>query len=62
MKIAPIKKEKPSSAKPISKTSPKVAMNSGHRRPSSKDRIVPVTTPQAKRMIMAFDQRLATAL
>ena len=37
-------------------------MNSGHSRPSSNDRIVPVTTPIANRISIAFDQRLASAL
>ena len=62
MKIASMKNEKPSIPKASPKTSPKVAMNSGHRRPISNDRIVPVTTPIANRISMAFDQRLASAL
>ncbi len=62
MKIASMKKEKPSRLKATPKTSPKVAMNSGHSRPSSNDRIVPVTTPIANRISIAFDQRLASAL
>ena len=36
-------------------------MNSGHSRPSSNDRIVPVTTPTANSAIIAFDQRRASA-
>src|SRR4051812_8699062 len=36
-------------------------MNSGQSRPSSNDRIVPVTTPTANSAIIAFDQRLASA-
>ena len=59
MKIASMKNENASTAKPSPKTSPKVAMKFGHRRPSSKLRIVPVTTPTAKRASITFDQRLA---
>ena len=59
MKIASRKNEKPSSAKASPKTSPNLAMNSGQSRPSSKERIVPVTTPTANSAIMIFDQRLA---
>ena len=61
MKIASMKNEKPSIPNASPKTSPKVAMNSGHRRPISNDRIVPVTTPIANRISIAFDQRLASA-
>jgi hypothetical protein len=61
MKIASMKNEKPSSANASPKTPPKVAMNSGHSIPSSKERIVPVTTPIANRMIITFDHRLASA-
>ena len=62
MKIASTKNEIPSSAKPIPKTSPKRAMNSGHSSPNSKLRIVPVTTPTANSVTATFDQRLASAL
>ena len=62
MKIASTKNEMPSSANAIPNTSPNVAMNSGHRRPNSNDRIVPVTTPTANRISATFDQRLASAL
>ena len=62
MKIASMKKEKPSKPKASPKTSPKVAMNSGHSSPSSNDRIVPVTTPIANRIAIAWDQRFASAL
>ena len=55
-----MKNEKPSSVKPSPKTSPYCAMNSGHSRPSSKLRIVPVTTPTANRPIITFDQRRAS--
>ena len=61
MKIASTKNEKPSRPKARPKTSPKVAMKFGHSSPSSKERIVPVTTPTAKSMAMTFDQRLASA-
>ena len=61
MKIASMKNEKPSRPKAKPNTSPNVAMNSGQSRPSSKDRIVPVTTPIANRMIIACYQRLASA-
>ena len=60
MKIASRKKEKPSSAKASPKTSPNVAMKFGQSRPSSKLRIVPVTTPTAKSASMTFDQRRAS--
>src|SRR5262245_45668146 len=60
MKIASMKKEKPSSANASPKTSPKAAMKPGQSRPSSKLRIVPVTTPTAKSASIAFDQRLAS--
>ena len=60
MKIASRKNEKPSSAKARPKTSPNVAMKFGHSRPSSKLRIVPVTTPTANSASMTFDQRRAS--
>ena len=59
MKIASMKKEKPSIAKPRPKTLPKLAVKAGHRRPISKLRIVPVTTPAANRAAITFVQRLA---
>jgi hypothetical protein len=62
MKIASMKNENPSIPKASPNTSPKLAMNSGQRRPISKERIVPVTTPIANRITMALDQRLASAL
>ena len=62
MKIASRKNEKPSSPNAKPNTSPNVAMNSGHSSPSSNERIVPVTTPIAKRISIACDQRLASAL
>jgi len=60
MKIASTKKEKPSSAKASPKTLPKSAMKRGHGRPSSKLRMVPVTTPTAKSESITFDQRMAS--
>ena len=37
-------------------------MNSGHRIPSSNERIVPDTTPTANTATIALDHRLARAL
>src|SRR3954447_20870524 len=62
MKIASTKNDTPSSANPSPNTWPNDAMNSGHSRPNSNDRIVPVTTPTANRISATFDQRLASAL
>ena len=62
MKIASRKNENPSSPKASPNTSPNVAMKSGHSRPNSNERIVPVTTPIANRISATFDQRLASAL
>jgi hypothetical protein len=59
MKIASTKNENASSVKPSPNTSPKVAMKFGQSRPSSKLRIVPVTTPTANSASITFDQRLA---
>jgi hypothetical protein len=60
MKIASMKKEKPSIAKPSPKTLPKVPVKFGHSRPSSKLRIVPVTTPAANSAARIRDQRRAS--
>jgi hypothetical protein len=60
MKMASRKKEKASRVNPSPNTSPKMAMKLGHRRPSSKLRIVPVTTPTANNASITFDQRLET--
>src|SRR3954469_20282756 len=49
MKIASRKNEKPSIANPSPKTAPKVPVKFGHKRPISKLRIVPVTTPTGNR-------------
>ena len=59
MKIASVKKAKPSIPKARPNTEPKVARKFGHSNPSSKDRIVPVTTPTANSTSMTFDQRWA---
>jgi hypothetical protein len=59
MKMASRKKEKPSRVKPRPNTFPKSAIHCGHSRPSSKDRIVPVTTPTANSASMIRDQRRA---
>jgi hypothetical protein len=62
MKIASQKKASPSIANAKPKTSPHVSMNCGHSRPSSNERIVPVTTPIANRISITLDQRFASAL
>ncbi len=59
MKIASMKNEKPSIANPSPKTAPNVPMKFGHSRPSSKLRIVPVTTPQANSATITLVQRIA---
>ena len=59
MKIASTKNENPSSVNASPNTAPNRDMNSGHRMPSSKLRIVPVTTPAANSAAMTFDQRRA---
>ncbi len=59
MKIASTKNENPSSANASPNTSPNVAMKFGHSIPSSKLRIVPVTTPTANSTSISRDQRRA---
>ena len=59
-KIASAKNEKPSIAKPSPNTDPNRAVNTGQRRPISKLRIVPVTTPTAKSAAITRDQRRAS--
>jgi hypothetical protein len=59
IKIASRKKENPSSVNPRPKTFPKSCIHAGHSKPSSKDRIVPVTTPTANRASMIRDHRRA---
>jgi len=60
MKIASVKNAIPSSVKPRPNTWPNLDMNAGQRMPSSKLRIVPVTTPAAKSAAITFDQRRAS--
>jgi hypothetical protein len=60
MKMASRKKEKPSSVNPSPNTFPKSCIHTGHSRPISKDRMVPVTTPTANSASMMRDQRLAS--
>ena len=60
MKIASMKNEKPSTAKPRPKTEPNVAVKFGHKRPISKLRIVPVITPTANSAAMIRVQRCAS--
>jgi hypothetical protein len=59
IKMASTKKEKPSSANPSPNTFPKSCIQTGHSRPNSNDRIVPVTTPTANSDSMIRDQRRA---
>jgi hypothetical protein len=60
MKMASRKKEKPSSVKPSPNTFPKSCIHTGHSSPSSKDKMVPVTTPTANSASMIRDQRRAS--
>jgi len=60
MKMASRKKENPSSVNPRPKTLPKFCIQAGHSSPSSKDRMVPVTTPTANSASMIRDQRRAS--
>lgn len=60
MKMASRKKENPSSVNPSPKTLPKSCIQAGHSSPSSKDRMVPVTTPTANSASMIRDQRRAS--
>ena len=62
MKIASVKKKMPSNAKAIPKASPKRSMNSGHSRPISNERTVPVTAPTANVTATTFDQRPASSI
>ena len=62
MKIASTKNENPSRANPSPNTFPNRAIHTGHSSPSSKLRIVPVTTPTANSASMIFDHRFATVL
>jgi len=58
--MASTKNEKPSSVNPSPKTLPKSAIHCGHSIPSSKDKMVPVTTPTAKSASMIRDHRMAS--
>ena len=60
MKIASRKNEKPSRVNPSPNTLPKSAIHAGQSRPSSNDKIVPVTTPTAKSASMTRDHRRAS--
>jgi hypothetical protein len=59
MKMASRKNENPSRVNPSPNTFPKFRIHSGHSSPSSKERIVPVTTPTANRASMMRDHRRA---
>src|SRR4029453_7928166 len=60
MKIASVKKNRPSTANGMPNAAPQVPMNFGHRRPNSNVRTVPVTAPTANVTAMYFDQRCAS--
>jgi hypothetical protein len=60
MKIASRKKENPSRVNPSPNTLPKSCIHTGHSSPSSKDRMVPVTTPTANSASMIRDHRRAS--
>src|ERR687898_131228 len=60
MKIASVKKNRPSIANPIPTASPKRSMKCGHSNPISKERTVTVTAPTANRTATARDQRSAS--
>ena len=59
MKMASMKKEKPSIANPSPNTLPNVAVKFGHSSPISKLRIVPVMTPTANSATIIRVQRRA---
>jgi hypothetical protein len=59
IKMASMKNENPSNAKPRPNTFPKSCIHTGHSRPNSNERIVPVTTPTANSASMIRDQRRA---
>ena len=59
MKIASVKKNKPSKPNGTPKASPHWPMNRGHNNPNSKVSTVPVTAPTAKVTAMNFDHRCA---
>ena len=59
MKIASMKKARPSIAKPRPNAAPKRPIMRGHKMPNSKERIVPVTAPTANCTAMTTDHRRA---
>jgi hypothetical protein len=60
MKIASMKKEKPSIANPSPNTLPKVPVKLGHKKPISKLSTVPVITPTANSASMIRDHLRAS--
>ena len=60
MKIASVKKNKPSNANGTPNASPQRPINRGHSSPNSKVSTVPVTAPTAKVTAMYFDHRWAS--
>src|SRR5262245_9143065 len=61
MKIASVKKNRPSTANGMPNAAPHLPMNLGHSSPNSKLRTVPVTAPTANVTAMYFDQRWASS-
>ena len=61
MKIASVKKNRPSTANGMPNAAPKRSMNVGHSNPNSNVRTVPVTAPTAKVTAMYFDHRCASS-
>jgi hypothetical protein len=59
MKIASMKNEKPSIAKPTPNTLPNVPVKFGHSSPISKLKTVPVITPTPNSVAITFVQRRA---
>src|SRR5438094_1969209 len=59
MKIASMKKARPSIAKPRPNAEPKRPIIRGHRMPNSKERMVPATAPTANCTAITTDQRRA---
>ena len=60
MKIASMKKNRPSIANGMPNAAPHWPMNFGHSSPNSNVSTVPVTAPTAKVTAMYFDQRCAS--
>ena len=61
MKIASVKKNRPSNANGIPNASPHWPMNFGQSSPNSNVSTVPVTAPTANVTAMYFDQRCASS-